>query len=185
MPKRKREKKKQEESELEEEIEETESQEADKDLKKTPESQEIEENEFHEFMNPLEKSFSPVLERIEIPQQDLLEEDLAFAPRTQEKKDEKQIKYNESDYKIIEEESRRINENLLIRSTPINIETTRMNFHPQIEQNFQINPELFELRRKSEGSLEKDYVLKTERLERENNRLPFEQRERKYKGRAI
>ena len=60
-----------------------------------------------------------------------------------------------------------------------------MNLHPQITQNFQINPELQELRRKSEGNLEKDYVVKAERLNREDNKLPFEQTERKYKGRVI
>lgn len=199
MPKRKKEKK---ESELEEEIKETGLHKVNEVLKKTSESQEmsevlkktseeiIEDNEFHEFMKPLEKSFSPVLERIEAPQQNLLEENSSFTPIAQEKKHEKQIKYNTgynpSEYEAIGEEKRKIqNENMIMRFAPIRVETNRMDLHPQIEQNFQINPELLELRRKSEGNLEKDYVLKTKKLDRENNRLPFEQKERKYRGKAI
>lgn len=171
------------ESELEKEIEETESQEANEET--------IDNNQFREFIRPFTEEainiHPPVLERVEIPQQESLEQDVASVPITQTK-DEEQIKYsskyNEADYKITEEESRRINENLLVRSTPITTETTRINLHPQIEQNFQIAPELQELR-KSQEKLEEDYIAKAEKLDTGDNRLPFESTQRKYKGKII
>ncbi|MCK5149466.1 hypothetical protein KAJ87_00890 [Candidatus Pacearchaeota archaeon] len=186
------EKKKQEEqesSELEKEIKDPEKSELEEEVEEIKENFEerIDNNKFQEFIKPDTESFSPVLEKVEAPQESL-EQDVASAPIIKEKQEEQikySTKYNESDYRFIEERSRRINENLLVQSTPINFEKVGMNLHPQITQNFQINPELQELRRKSEGNLEKDYVVKAERLNREDNKLPFEQTERKYKGRVI
>ena len=173
--------KKHKKSELEEEINETkesESQETNEVLEKT--SEEIIDNQFHEFMKPLTESFSPVLEKIEVPQQESLEKDLGSAPITQEKKDEKQTKYAETNY----EDTRMPpiqNENFLIKQPALtNMEATRINLNPQIEQNFQINPELQESRRQSQGDLEKDYVAKVGGFKQTKTHSPIEQQEKKY-----
>ena len=69
-------KQKSSESELEKEIEETESQEANEVLEETSEEI-INDNEFREFIQPSTESFAPVLERVEVPQQESLEQDVA------------------------------------------------------------------------------------------------------------
>lgn len=173
--------KKEEESELEREIKE-------EDLK-TTQAEEIEEEQFTKFTQPSVEPFSPVLERIETPQQEPLEDNLASVTTPTEKKDEEKIKYEtgyiEPNYEDMQKRQR-INENLLVQeSAPINFETTRIDLHPHLGQNFQINPELQELRKQSQGDLEKDYIVKEEKLNRGNNNLPFEQTQRKYKGKSI
>lgn len=160
------------ESELEEDIEEIE--------------EIIENNDFHEFIQqPSVKSFTTILKKVETPIESL-EQDIISAPVIQKEKEEEQIKYSpkydEVDYQAIEEESKRINENLLIRPKTINVETTKIDFRPKIEQDFQIAPELQELRRKK--SLEEDYVAHAKKLN-EEHKLPFEQTQRKYKGKNI
>lgn len=168
--------------------EETISNEEESELEQEIEKQEeiIEEDEFHEFIQSSPKSFSPVLEKIEIPKQESLEQNVSSVP-IKETNDEEQIeyssKYDESDYKSIEE-SREMNENLLVRPMSTDIERTGIRLHSTIKQDFQIAPELQELRRKSEGNLEEDYIVKAKKLNREDI-LPFEQRERKYKGKPI
>jgi hypothetical protein len=161
-----------EESELEEEVEEAE--------------ETIENKEFHEFIQqPSVKSFTTILEKIETPIESL-EQDIISTPVAQEEKNEEPIKYSpkygEADYQAIEEESRRINENLLVRPSTINMETTKIDFRPRVEQDFQISPELQELRRGK--NLEEDYVAQAKRLD-EEHRLPFEQTQIKYKGKPI
>jgi len=165
------------ESELEKEIEETE--------------EIIDNNEFREFIQPSSQEFinilAPVLEKVEIPQQESLEQDVASISTSTEKKDETPTNYDtgyiEPDYESINRESTK-DENLLIkRPMPVNIERVG-DLRPQIERNFQINPEIQELR-KSQGKLEGDYVAKAEKLDTGDNRLPFESTQRKYKGRII
>ncbi len=179
-------KSKQKSSELEKEIEETESQETNKALEKTSEET-IDDNEFREFIQPSIESFSPVLEKVEIPQESL-EQDVAPISTSTEKKDETSTNYDtgyiEPNYESIVRESIK-NENLIVKqSVPINMERVGTDLRPQIEQNFQINPELQELR-KSRGKLEQDYIAKAEKLDTKENRLPFESTQRKYKGRTI
>ena len=99
MPEKKEKKKedsKDEGSELEKEIEETESQEANEVLEKTSEET-IDDNEFREFIQPSTQEFinipAPVLQKVETPQQESLEQDVASSPITQTR-DEEQIKYS-------------------------------------------------------------------------------------------
>jgi len=179
------------ESELEKEIKETESQETSEVLEKISEET-IDDNEFREFIQPSTQEFinmlSPVLEKVEIPQQESLEQDVSSISTSTEKEDETPTKYDtgyiEPNYENIKRESIK-DENLLIkRPVPVNIEMVGRDLRPQIEQNFQINPEIQELR-KSQGKLEEDYIAKAEKLDTGDNRLPFESTQRKYKGRII
>ncbi len=162
---------KDEESELEKEIEEIEE---EKVLEKNSEEI-IEDNEFHSFMKPSIESFSPVLEPTETFSQESLEQNVGSAPLIQGKKDEKSKDY-ETGYKDASEEYKR-NENLIIQSAPINVERTKI---PEIEQNFQIAPEIQELRGENKGSLEKDYVVKVGGFKEVKTHSPFEQEEKKY-----
>ncbi len=189
--KKSKEKEVKESSELEKEIEETESQETNEVLEKISEET-IDDNEFREFIQPSTQEFinilSPFLEKVETPQQESLEQDVASISTSTEKKDETPTKYDtgyiEPNYESIKRESIK-DENLLIkRPVPVNIEMVGRDLRPQIEQNFQINPEIQELR-KSQGKLEEDYIVKSEKLDTRDDRLPFESTQRKYKGRII
>ena len=75
---------------------------------------------------------------------------------------------------MVEEE--RTDENRILK-TPVVFEQKRISLHPQ-EQEFRFMPEIEELRQ-SEGDLEKNYVIKTGKIEQEH-RLPFERTEKKY-----
>ncbi len=92
MPENKEEDSEDEESELEKEIEEIESQEENEVLEKTLE-EEIKDNEFHEFLQPSTEISAPILERVETPQQESLEQDVASTP-VSSNVDEGQIDYS-------------------------------------------------------------------------------------------
>jgi len=159
------------ESELEEEIEET------------------IDNQFHEFIQPSTEFVSPVLEKVgDAPEPIDLEQELTTAPTTQENKEEPKYEtsYDVSEYETPESEARKIiNENMVIaQSTPIRIETAGTDLRPHREQTFQINPELQDIRQTSEGALETDYIAKAEKIT-QDNKLPFQQTQRKYKGKPI
>lgn len=176
MPKAKKqetEKVENEESGLEEEIEQAE---------------EIIDNErFVEFLQPSTETTAPVLKKIEMPQEEApgLEQGVENVLIPREKKDDDKkyaTEYIKEDYETVHEEPRIENENILIKQPKtINIETVGRDLRPHVEQSFVINPELQELR---QGALERDYVAKTTALNRES-KLPFQQEERKYKGKLI
>jgi len=160
------------ESELEKEIEETESQEVNKILEKTSEET-IDDNEFHEFIKPSIESFTPVLERIEIPQQESLEQNVDSAPITQIK-DEEQIKYsatsNEPNYSTTEKIKYQTNiEPLILKPTEISEDLPRQELLEPLTR-LEINPQN-NLRPK---------MVNIEFIE-EKTRLPFEKDDKKYK----
>ncbi len=155
----------------------------------------LDKNQFQEFIQqsstditqPTE-SFSPVLKRVETPQQITdLEHGVASAP-TQSKENDEQIKYGSSkqseDYAIKSErsdenyiESRKIEEDFSIgQPTPINIETAGRDLHPQLRGVAPVNLESWEVR-KPQGTLEKKYI-QPEKIDREKvgRETPFETR---------
>ena len=158
-----------EESELEEQVDKIE--------------EEINDNQFQEFLKPSSEDFSPVLEKIaDAPELVNLEQDVSSSTFTENKKEE-DTKYDEVNYETVREELRK-NENLLVKQfAPIRIENAGKDLHPQLRDMTFVNPELHELKR-TEKNLETDYVPKAERLDTDE-RLPFQQTERKYKGRPI
>jgi hypothetical protein len=93
-----------------------------------------------------------------------------------------EVKYtNADDYRNIEEMHWRANKDFVVREpSPININEMEVSFAPRT-RNFQINPELQELRQ-SERQLERDYVAKAKRIENDD-RLPFET-QKKYQPRV-
>jgi len=166
-----------EESGLEEEIEE--------------EEETIDNQRFVEFLQPSTKTASPILERVETPQTEVpdleqgVSEVIGFG-----KENEDEIKYKTisagEDYQSVGEELKRVeDEGLLIKPiTRTSLETAGRDLRPPVEQHFVINPELQELRREI-GASERDYAVKAGKLDKSGNRLPFQEIERKYKGKAI
>ena len=157
-----------EESELEERVDNTE--------------EEIDDSNFQEFLKPSSESFSPVLEKIaDAPEPVNLEQDISQPTFTENKEEGK--KYEEVNYETAKEELT-IKDNLLVKqSEPIRIENVRRDLHPQLRDVIFNNTEINESRRE-EKNFEIDYVAKAERLNKDE-RLPFQQIERKYKGRPI
>ena len=166
-----------EESGLEEEIEE--------------EEETIDNQRFVEFLQPSTKTTAPVLKRVETPQEEVpdLEQGVSAVVEPRAKKEDERkyetISPNE-DYQSVGEELKRVaDEGLLIRPiTRTSLETAGRDLRPPVEQHFVINPELQELRREI-GASEKDYVVKAGKLDKSENKLPFQETERKYKGKAI
>jgi len=86
MPKKETEENKKEDKEKTEQEEDEESELEEK----IEEAEEItEDSQFHEFLKPPAETFSPVLERVEAPQQESLEENMASVPTFTSNKDEK------------------------------------------------------------------------------------------------
>ncbi len=157
-----------EESELEERVDETE--------------EEIDDSNFQDFLKPSSESFSPVLERIADVSEPIRLEQEIFSPTFTENKEEG-TRYNKVDYETAKEELT-IKDNLLVKQPePVRIENIRRDLHPQLRDIAFVNSEINESRREGKN-LEIDYVTKAERLNRDE-RLPFQQTERKYKGRPI
>lgn len=179
MKKKKTVSKKRKEEKLEKEISEEKIKNAVKEIleESGEESKEIKSQEFREFVQqPSIESSAPVLK--EIKPAESLEQEIASVPITREIKEDKKetgysSKYNETDYQTIKEA--RTEENRILKTSPVTLEPRRMDLHP--EQRFMLKPDIPELRQ-TEGNLEKDYVIKTGRIEQEH-RLPFE-RTKKY-----
>jgi hypothetical protein len=166
-----------------EEIEEESSEEeAEANLSKRGQSkteEDISQNEFVEFLESPTEISTPILENVKVPQESL-EQDVTTLTSAED--EEKKYQTHQNDYETIEE-SKRINENLLVRqSEPLRIETVGRDLIPPIKQDFQVNPELHKLRKRSS---ERDYVVKAGELEKEDTGLQFQQKERKYKGKPI
>jgi len=142
-------------------------------------------------LQPSTKTTSPVLERVETPQGEVpdLEQGVSAAVESREENEDER-KYEtistSEDYQSVGEELKRVeDEGLLIRPiTRTSLETAGRDLRPPVEQHFAINPELQELRREI-GASEKDYAVKAGKLDKSGNRLPFQENERKYKGKAI
>lgn len=166
-----------EESGLEEDIEEAE--------------QEIEEDKFVEFMTPLIESSSATLNQVAVAPElraTDLEQDLSNVVGFQEEKKDEEKKYETQiikDYDLVKEMPRSHSEYLVVKqTTPINLERVGKDIlRPSFEQKFKINPELQELRSHQVPS--RDYVVEARSIEKTENKLPFQQEERKYKGRLI
>ena len=74
-------------------------------------------------------------------------------------------------------------EMVVSRSAPIHINDIRTSLHQTRDKDFEINPELQKIR--SSSTLEQDYVVESSKLDKDAGALPFEEKERKYKGRPI
>ncbi len=182
----KKEKDEQEESEIEEEIKEEEIKEIADSVEEIP--NQIDDNEFVEFMQPFTSTSSPILKKVEdFPVLTNLEQDVAEAP-VKEPKEEEPIKYEtiKEDYEsVIKQRNETMDRNLVVRRAEVTrIQPQQMDLHRNIEQEFEINPELQELRR-SEGNLERDYVVHEQKIDKDNHKLPFERRDTKYQGRTF
>jgi len=141
-----------------------------------------------EFMSA-QKFSSPILEKVKgLPETaDLEQETESFSEiQKNEDKQEKVMEYKtiSQDYESIEQERRKIEDQHFVIERPKPILETRRIAHREIAQNFQINPDLQELRKRQTGETEKDYVATAEKL-KDNSGLPFEKRETKYKGRTF
>lgn len=179
MPKK--EKNEEESSELEDEIEGSEIEEIAEEINE--DSIDIKDNkEFEQFVQPQTQSFSPVLERI-------AEEPEARITPIETEDNKREDTSNLIRYSEFEEESKpdyelsRQNEFQGIQpiQKPERIETTefRRDIGPQLRNMNFVPQEIQEMQREDD-----DYVVKAERLDTNDN-LPFQQKERKYKGRDI
>ena len=127
-----------------------------------------------------------VLEKVaSATEQISLEQDIAPLP-TQEKTQHEPVKYKvmREDYQAVEKEREIMNENLVVKhSGSIRTNTPTISLRREREQNFEINPELRQLR--GSGGLEKDYVAKAEKIDRDERKLPFEKQDTKYQGKTF
>lgn len=159
------------ESELEKEIEETESQEASEVLEKTSEET-IDDNEFREFIQPSTESFAPVLEKVEIPQQESLEQDVA-STSVSSKADKGQIDYsttsNEPKYSAEEIKYQTNIEPPILKPAEISRNLPRQEFLEPVTE-VEISPQ----------NMMSPKMVDTEFIE-EKTRLPFERDDKKYK----
>jgi len=171
------------ESKLEEEIKEEE----------IPENEIVNEGFSSDFLRIPEGSFSTSLGKTEnIQNLEELNKDFSFPQEVgnEEKPEIKyDINYNPSDYENVASERRKItDENIIVRDLfRMSPEDTRVNFQPlPNESHIQLNPELQELRRRSAFREESDYVVdNVQKIEDSGAVLPFERKERKYRGQAI
>ena len=161
-----------ESSELEKEIEETESQETNKALEKTSEET-VDDNEFREFIQSSIESFSPVLQKVETPQQESLEQDVASAP-VASNINEAQIDYsitsNAPDYSAGEEIKYQINiQPTVLKPAEISENLPRQEFlNPMVGRMIDNRDNL------------RPNMVNTKFIE-EKRRLPFEGDDKKYK----
>ena len=130
----------------------------------------IEDNEFHEFIQSSNESFTPILEKIETLQQESLEQNVGSAPIVQEKKDEKSKDYSPTS-----------NEPNYSSSEKIKYQT---NTGPGILKPREISEDLprqglLEPRIRTQNNL-RPTMIDTKVIE-EKTRLPFEKDDKKYK----
>lgn len=168
--------------------EEKETSELEEEIKDAENS--LGKNQFQEFIQqsstgitqPTE-SFSPVLKRVETPQQEPLEQNVASTQLSiGEAEDTTQTKYTPAkqseDYTVESKkgdetytESGKIDEDLIVRQpASINIETAGRDLHPQLREVTPVTLESQELR-KPQGTLEEKYIqpekIDTEKVGRE------------------
>ena len=177
---------KKEESELEEEVE--------NEVENSSSSQ------FQQFMNSSFSSneISPILSRQNQPraqtqratqENENLEREIGTTPRTERgEKDENKINYDiqytAPDYISIEEEARKRNTNMLVRgSERVSVDNRTVELR-NVQRSIPNMAMDKEIRDWGGGTHKEDYVTKAERVTDETG-LPFERKERKYKGRAI
>jgi len=162
-----------------------------KEIKEIKSSDKVEEkpmdDEFEEFNESspdiLKGSFSSVLEKVEqAPQETNLEDVAEETGFSQTREEEKPVEYPVvgEDYESIIEHARKTNPNLVLHEgRRFDLETVG-GLHPGIEQDFQINPELQELRRGAED-MEEDYIAREEKLEKDEDLLPFQKKAKEYR----
>ncbi len=170
---------------IEEEIEEEKTSEIAEEIKDEDET--TKDNEFVEFMQPPTEPSNPVLEKVaKAAEPTRLEQDIATTP-AQEKKQDEPVKYKvmKEDYQAMERERQMMNRDLVVRqSEKIPAHTPTSNLRREREQEFEINPDLRELR-KGSATLERDYVAKAEKIDRDGSKLPFERQDTKYQGKTF
>ena len=184
---KKEKKKKEKKSEIK--IRKISPEEFESDLEKAAEEEsEFNSEQFREFIRaPSFESKTPILKKNENIQESAnLEQNLETAPAPATKKEDNAIKYKtiSEDYEAIAQQTRKINDEEFVIHTqfkPARMEEQRINLTRMQEQSFQMNPELHEMRRHSEGNLEKDYVTNVKgELKEKKTHSPFEQQEKKY-----
>jgi len=160
--------------EIKKKIEEIEPETLEKETKQTEEA--INKNQFQEFIQPSTKSFSPILEKASnMPKQESLEEDINSISTPTKEEDKKIEKYDtKKDYDITKDyefiKPTFLDKNMLL--------TQPIQQNKDIRRDFQINPK-FQESEKDWENLEKNYLVKTERTDKEF-RNPFEdERERR------
>jgi len=159
--------------------------------------QQRKDTQFTEFFQPdIEGSiettgivFSPVLERVEVSEQDMsLEQNISTEPinRREESVDENIVTYNEPDYIAEEQRLRERSEDLIVKRGAERVipRSGVVDISPDREMGFRMHEGLWAMRNMQEDEIEKDYVVKAGELEREE-KLPFEEHERNYKGRKL
>lgn len=156
----------------------------EKDVDEEPE---FDEEQFHEFLKPSANVHTPILNKNENIQESInLEQNLESAPAPATRKEDDAIKYKmiSEDYEAMAQQTRKMQERDFVVRAPLNptrLETQRINLTRMQEQSFQFNPELHEMRRHSEGNLEKDYVTNVKgEFKEKKTHSPFEQQEKKY-----
>lgn len=158
--------------------------------KETKEEEFVSDEEFHEFLRPLDDGETPILKPIKFSSQELanLEQNVeTFSKKTEQKeKEDDAIKYKtmSEDYEAIAQQSRRMRDEEFVIHQPLQmkrLEEQRIHLHDMPTENFQFNPELQEMRRRGEGNLERDYVAKVSGdFKEKKTHSPFEQQEKKY-----
>lgn len=164
----------------------------EKEVKEIKNSEKIEEkpmdNGFEGFNEPSpdisKGSFSSVLEKVEQASQETNLEEVAeesdfSQSQEEEKKEPVEYPVIRDDYENIIKQARESNPNLVLHEGR-RFDLENVGLHPRIEQSFQINPELQELRRGTEN-IEEDYVAHEEKLEKDEDLLPFQKKAKEYK----
>lgn len=171
-------KKQEDQSELEEETEEIEQEDVE----------DFDSKGFKNFMgNWSMEEVTPSLKQTNIPQTANLESGIeeVQAKPAEDKKEEiiyETAYVNPDDYRNIEEEHRRRNEDFVAReSRQVILEEPTLNFTPRTLSRMHINPELQEIRQ-GNNRLERDYVAQASRLDKDES-LPFE-KQKKYTARV-
>lgn len=152
------------------------------------EEPEFDSEQFREFIRaPSFEPETPVLKKTANIQESInLEQNLETVSAPATKKEDDAIKYKmiSEDYEAMAQQTRKMQDRDFVMRTPINparLEEQRINLTRMQEQSFQMNPELHEIRRHSEGNLEKDYVTNVKgELKEKKTHSPFEQQEKKY-----
>ena len=157
--------------------------------KEIEEEPEFDAEQFHEFLRrPSFDSETPVLKKTgNAPEPANLEQNLETTPAPATRKEDDAVKYKmiSEDYEAVAQRAREMQSGDLTIHQPIQtrrLEEQRIRLNDMPEQRFQFNPELHEMRRHSEGELEKDYVTSVkEGFKEKKTHSPFEQQEKEYK----
>ena len=168
-----------EESKLEEDVEEAESEAEEK-------SEEFESEKFSSFVQATSERNIPRLERIRRTDVQDLEQNIASTPTEKETKEEIKydtFNYTQADYASSTEqrESGTVHRDFIVkrdveRIERVGIERTK----ESLRDGAFINRDMGGFK-ESDGTFKKDYVASAERFKKNENRMPFEEPERKYK----